>query len=564
MLRGGSVGAIGLAAAACGGKGQRSPASTGQSTQGTAGAQGTAGPPQSGGTLTSTQTTNPPTLDPQRTTSYYALLQASAVYSRILRFKTGTDPKVAENHDVEGELATSYESPDAVTWTVKLRPDAKFHNVAPVNGHAVEAQDVKATFTRALTAQNPFRSSLDMIEPDQIESPDNATVVFKLKYPYAPFQSILASANYSWIFPREIASNGYDPAKVMIGSGPFLFDSYVPDVAASYKRNPDWFFKPQPNVSDLRWTVIPNAAQQRAQFTGGNLDFLGTSGQVQVNGFDIEALKRDDPKAQIVKSDPTAGRLFFVQLGDPASPFQDIRLRRAFSMAIDRDTIAKVIYNNDAVAQWYTPLNLGRWALHADQISADTAQYYKYDPANAKKLLQASGFGDQQFKLIYVTGYLGATYEKEAQTAANMLISAGFKVAPVSVDYTKGFVAGGKGIRYGNFDKDSLVFAGITNLADVDDYITNYYHTNATSGLSKLSDQNLDEQIAKARTIINVDERVKAYIDIQKYLADKMYTIAGFHIPYTYYLAAPRVQNFQATVGYGWGSETFSKLWLKA
>ena len=115
---------------------------------------------------------------------------AGAAMSRVFRFKTSTDPLTITDHTLEQDLGVSAESPDAITWTVKLRPDAKFHNIAPVNGHAVEAEDIKATFARALdpATSNPNRGSLSMIDPTQIQTPDKQTVVFKLNYPYAPFR----------------------------------------------------------------------------------------------------------------------------------------------------------------------------------------------------------------------------------------------------------------------------------------------------------------------------------------------------------------------------------------
>ena len=146
----------------------------------------------------------------------------------------------------------------------------------------------------------------------------------------------------------------------------------------------------------------------------------------------------------------------FFSLGDPTSAFQDVRLRRAVSMAIDRDALAKAIYNNDAQRQYYVYLWLGKWAMGQNDLPAETAQYYKYDPANAKRLLTQSGFADRQFKLVFVSGYLGAQYEQASQTVASMLSSAGFKVAPVEVDYQKDYIGGGKGIRYGNYDKDMI------------------------------------------------------------------------------------------------------------
>jgi peptide/nickel transport system substrate-binding protein len=310
-------------AAACGNK-SGSSGSSGSSPSGAA----SSGTPKRGGTLTVTQTTNPPTLDAQRTTSFYSLLQSSAVYSRLLRWKSGPAADVIENHDVEPDLALSFESPDAVTWTVKLRPDAKYQNIPPVSGHAVEAEDVKAAFGRALSSDSPFRASLEMMDPTQITSPDKTTVVFKLKYPYAPFQAVLASANYGWIYPHEAATGAFDPAKTMIGSGPFLFDKYTPDVAMEYKRNPDFYGKTVPYIDNLKWTVVPDTSQQRAQFTGGNLDIIGSGGATAITSFDLDTLKRDNPKAIIKKGDPQAGQLLFANLGDPTSPFQDVRLRR--------------------------------------------------------------------------------------------------------------------------------------------------------------------------------------------------------------------------------------------
>ena len=179
-----------------------------------------AGSPRTGGTLNVYLPTNYP-LDAQKNSGAGQVLPGAAM-SRIFRFKSSTDPNRITDHDPENDLGLSAESPDAVTWTVKLRPDAKFHDTPPVNGHAVEAEDIKATFARALdpATVNPNRGALNMIDAAQIQTPDKQTVVFRLNYPYAPFVKILSSPTYSWIFPREAFAGGYDPNKRPIGSGP--------------------------------------------------------------------------------------------------------------------------------------------------------------------------------------------------------------------------------------------------------------------------------------------------------------------------------------------------------
>jgi peptide/nickel transport system substrate-binding protein len=493
------------------------------------------------------------------------MIPAGAVQSRLLRFKTGADPSVAANHDVENDLAASIESPDALTWTIKLRPDATFHNVPPVNGHAVEAEDIKSTFARALTPQNPSAGSLDMIDASQIQTPDKSTVVFKLKYAYAPFNKTLASPTYSWIFPREALAGSYDPAKVMIGSGPFLFDTYTPDVAITFKKNPQWFEKGYPLVDGIRMAIVPDPAQQKAQFAGGNVDMLsqpGASGSY-IAAKDLDTAKRENPKAILLTGAPLTGLVDYVQLGDKSSPFQDIRLRQAFSMAIDRDAIGKAVYLGQGQQEFYMNPAMGKWSIKLSDLPTDTQQNYKFDAANAKKLLDAAGMSNSQFKLAFVKGFLGQEYETAAETKANMLNAAGIKTTLVAVDYQKDYIGGGKGLRSGNYPGDTIVANGISGFTEADEFLYNYFDSKATNAPSRLNDPQVDAQITKARTIVNDDERLKAYLDIQKYLASKVYTINGFLVPNVYMMIQPRLQGFRYSVTYGALTESFAWAWLK-
>jgi peptide/nickel transport system substrate-binding protein len=519
--------------------------------------------PQLGGTLAIRLGSNPPTLDPHRTTSGPTEGLVGTVASRLLQYRTGADPRVAEDHQVEGDLALNFETQDAATWTVKLRQGARFHNLPPVNGHAVEAEDVKATFIRALDAKNPGRSALDMIDPDGIQTPSTDTIVFKLRYAYAPFQYALASSTYGWILPREALAGSYDPSKQMIGSGPFLADTFTPDVSFNFKRNPDWYTPGRPYIDGIRTAIIPDIGQARAQFTGGHLDIFGTSGE-PIPVTDLDTLRHDNPKAQVIRTDPSTAQILYFHLGDPASPFQDIRVRRAFSMALDRDALAKAVYNNDAEPQFYVYLNLGKWAMRRQDLPPEAAHYYTYNPAESKKLLEAAGMAGKEFKFIYVSNYISAAYEKMSQAIASMLSSAGIKLTATEVDYQKDYIGGGKGIRYGNYPSDTVISSGISVYEDVDTFIYNYYDSKATSGLSHLSDSDLDAQIAKARTLVDEKDRLKAYLDIQKLLADKMYTVAGLPQGNVYIFAQPRVRNYQQSLAFAAATESYSKLWLEA
>jgi peptide/nickel transport system substrate-binding protein len=558
FLAGGLASAGLLAAgAAC----RRSNSSAGQASS-TRPSGASAGTPKPGGTVLVSLSTNPLTWDSNRTTAGYTTNPLSSVASRLTRYVTGPDPRTAENHEVEGDLALSMESPDGITWTVKLRPDATFGDVPPVNGHAVEADDIKATFVRATAPDSPNRGALALIDPDQIQTPARDTVIFKLKYPYAAFKTVTASTLYSWIYPREVLSGGYDPAKTMIGSGPFLFDSFQPDVAVAVHRRDGWFEKGRPYVDGIRWSVIVDTQQALAQFTAGHLDVLGPQSQVPTPSG-LAAFEQANPKATVLQRQPTVGNAAFFQLKpDSNSPFQDIRLRRAVSLAIDRDAIKKAVYNDDGEAAFTVAPNLGKWALTQSSLDPSITQYYKYDPAAAKTLLDAAGMSDKQWKFVYATGFLGPTYAAAAQAIGNMLSAAGFKITTVTADFTKDFQNNGKGYRYGNFATDMIIFAAIAPYEDVDPFMANYFSSLSPNTMTGVQDSTLDQNLTKARAIINEDERLKAYLDIQKYLADKMYAVNGLPSPHAYDFVQPWLQNYQMDSSYAFATETLSKVWL--
>jgi peptide/nickel transport system substrate-binding protein len=547
----GGAGALALSLAAC---------STGkapnQSSSGSSGAVASE-TPQRGGTLNFYVTRNY-RLDPQQG-SGVDQTTSSGVMSRIFKLKTSLDPRVADNHDIEPDLGLSAESPDAITWTIKLRPDAKFHNVAPVNGHTVEAEDIKATFTRAFDPKvpNPNRGTLGMIDPNQIQTPDKTTVVFKLKYPYAPLRKLLASAAYSQIFAREVLNPGYDPLKTIIGSGPWLYDSSSPDVGYNYKRNPDWFEKGMPYADNLKLAIIPEDAQQLAQFTSGALDYY-----LLTNPFNVDAVTRQNPRAAVLKTEMALPTPLYIQLGDPASVFQDIRVRRAFSMAIDRDALSKALLAGQAKQMVFMPSYMGKWALEVRDMPADAQQYYKFNPAETKKLLEAAGQSNMQLKLAY---YTPTTPERQkiAETVNNMLNSAGIKTTIAVIDFEKDYIDAGKGYRQGYFPRDTVVSANAPVYSDADEYLFSYFHSTSTTNQEMIKDPDLDKMIEHERTLVNEDERLAAVKDATVYISQKMYTISTVG-SYQWVYVNPRIQNFQYSQSIAQPEETFPKAWIRA
>jgi peptide/nickel transport system substrate-binding protein len=557
------AGLAGAFAVACGSDGKSGATQTGQQSGAGTSAQGSPqaaqAAPQPGGTLNVYLNFNP-MLDPQKQSSVQQ--QGSAgVMSRLFRFKTGADPMTSLNREIEPSLALSAESPDAMTWVIKLRPGVTFHNIPPVNGHAFEAEDVKATFTRILdpATSSPNRGALNMIDPAQIQMPDSGTVVFKLNYPYAPFRSLLGSPSYAMIYPREVLTGAYEPAKQAIGTGPFTLESVTPDVAYVYKKNPAFFDKSMPNVDSVRVAIIVDNAQQLAQFTGRNLDEI-----IFTSVTDVETAQKNNPTATLLKVDNAGPNPIYFQLGDPTSPFLDIRLRRAVSMAVDREALGKAIYQGEYQSVVFVPSYVGKWALKVSELDASIGQYYKHNPAEVKKLLDAAGATNMPFKFVRLTNgpFNSVVSQTLAETVNSMLNAAGIKTTLVIQDYFKDFVGTGRGSRQGYFDKDMLCFFAAAVYNDPDEWLFSYFHSKSTSNQEHLTDPMLDAMIDKQRTLTDDNDRLKAVRDIQAYIADKAYAPSTVGT-YNWVMVQPRVQNYQYCATSAKMEEGYTKLWLK-
>jgi peptide/nickel transport system substrate-binding protein len=549
------VSAAGAALLACAGGGREGGAQT-IPTVGTSGTVAAGEAPIAGGVFVTVEGGNPPTLDPHRTSSLFTTRSLSAALGRLLRFKSAPDPNVSGDWTTENELAAGVEAIDAGTWVAKLRPDIRFHSVAPVNGHPVEAEDVKATFTRALDPANPSRAFLDMIDPAHIETPDRQTVVFKLRYPYAPFRSLLASAATSGILPREALAGAYDPAKQVIGAGPFVLESYTPDVAWHFKKNSDWYDRGRPYLDGVKISILPDVNVQIAQFTSGNLD------TITVTATDADQVQRDNPRAGLTIGRRSDGLIIFFQLGVPGI-WQDIRVRRAISMAIDRQAMLKAVHNNRGRPQYVVPQYLGKWALSEEEIPQNVAQYLTYNLSEARKLMSAAGVSNIEVKIPEAKPNPGGvTLYTAIEMLPSFLAQIGIKASIVPIDYTRDWVGGGKGIRYGNFGTDTIVATFPEVYADVDQWLYFYYHSKSTGNTEKLSDPMIDSMIEKGRTILSDDERIKAYKEIQQYIVDRMYVVSGMPAGFYYRFHQPWVRNFSFAYGAGYGTEIYTTMWL--
>ena len=367
-------------------------------------------------------------------------------YTKLLKWKVGRYPNIADGTS-EAEAATSWElSPDKLTLTFKLRPDMKFDRRPPTNNRAMNADDVVWSWKKYIT-NNPGSRSLAYAQENtaaavsSIQAPDQSTIVFKMDHPDASIIPLFSAADKFYVFPIE-ADGKYDPKKEIRGNGPWILEKYEPSVGFVWARNPDYYVKGRPFPDKLEVPIVPDTAQQLAQFKTGNIysDVHGGFG-----GFQLEIVptNKDHPETQIFEAPVFPERnIWYMTFGyDGNSPFKDTRMRQAMSMLIDREGYADVIDNRDKFADQGLQLNwkqctiLGAgwgdyWLDPRDEAKfGPNHKYLKHNVDEAKKLMSAAGFANgTEFDFYWLSdNTFGALYNNIVQLYQSMFNEGGLK-----------------------------------------------------------------------------------------------------------------------------------------
>jgi peptide/nickel transport system substrate-binding protein len=438
--------------------------------------------------------------------------------------------------------------------------------VAPVSGRAVTTDDVKFSYGRATDAKNPNAGRLNATI-DKVEYPDASTIVMSLKAPDVTISDLMADTNLLWIMPTESGdSSKLNPATKAIGSGPWLFRSYTPSVGFKFDRNPAWWNQPFPLMDKVDYPIILDYPSRLAQFLAGNSDIMGPVAD------DLGTVK---DKIKGVQLDGTIAQLtayIYFDGNDPANPWtKDDRVRQAISMAQDRDALLELSYNLkklkaagiDAKGPWNNLIPAGMtrfWLDPQGKDHGDSAQFFKYDPANAKKLLAAAGYADGfSTTYQYTANAYGKSFNDSAEAIINFTNAIGVKTTTDVQDYaskyfTQTFAGNFKGMAYGYE----------TPLPEGGGYPSRLFTDNPLNH-SKIKDAVLADLTKKQQAEVNEEKRKQIFWDIQRENAKHMYYIPMPQGGGTAWSAAhPYVKNvydFPAP-GYGAPTETAPYIWL--
>ena len=309
------------------------------------------------------------------------------------------------------------------------------------------------------------------------------------------FLDMIANPHAVAIIARECVDKFGDLKKpeATVGTGPWMLDSYRPNLGMTMVRHPGYFMAGLPYIDRVELVVDEDNASRMATFLSGKYDigweFMGIINRVDwVNIKD--SLKQKRPRLQTV--DFTTPVMSHISMRTDKAPFSDIRVRRAMSMAIDRKGIIDAVYEGVGAINPPIPAALKEWSIPMAELG-EGAQYYRYDPTAAKKLLAEAGYPKGFSATMDFTTYGSTVLVDTCQLVMKYLKDVGIDVKL----NTKEYGAYISTTFYGKFD--SIAFGPQTGFLEPDNHLYGQYYPGELKNQSQFNDPVVADMLIRQR-----------------------------------------------------------------
>ncbi len=485
------------------------PTSGPQPTQAPTTAQTSGETPKPGGTLIFARAAEAQGLDPHLQTAFASFVVLELIYEPLFTFD--------QSMNLTGLLADSYSwSADGKVLTVKLRPDVKFHN-----GDPMTADDVKFSFDRILDEKTGAAGRSYFTDITQVNVIDPLTVEFDLSKPNVTVVTAMTDSN-SAILDKKLISGGADPAKTVVGTGPFMFKSWEPDKLLVLVKNPNYWMKGYPLLDEIDMRVIPDEAAIVAAMRAGQVDFA------LINDPSTALTVQKDPKGLVLDKEASLS-YHVLQLNPARDPFKDEKVRQALSCAIDRQQVidSAALGEGKVTAPATNPF----FAAPLDQLFC-----YTPDLNQAKQLLAESGKSNISFTIMAAQDE-PPTAVAEAQSIQAQLAQVGITVKIETLElgvYVQRWLKG---------DFDATVALNGGNPEPGIEF-GRYWITGATfATVSNYQTPQLDQELTAANAETDQNKRKADLLQVQEELAQASPWV-WLYTGYNYRITQPWVKDF--------------------
>ena len=466
--------------------------------------------PRRGGVLLAAIAADAPSLDAHQEATFATMELVAPLYSLLIQIDPLNYPRII------GDLATEWNiAPDGLSYTFKIRQGVTFHDGSPLT-----AADIKATYDKIIFPPVGVRSTRKnaYTAVSSVEAPDASTVVFKLKFPSASLLGNLASP-WNVIYPKKYLDKDPNYFKTnVVGSGPFKFKSYTRGSTFEGERNPNYFVKDRPYLDGYKFFISPDTAVRAAALRSGRawIEFR-TMPQTEV-----AAIRKQLGDKVVVQDTPATG-LFGIALNQTVKPFNDVRVRKALTLAIDRYTAGKTLY---PIASLRDVGGLMRpateWAISdaALQKLPGFGTDIEKNRAEAKRLLAEAGYPNG-FRVVLKNRNVKVPYQDFAVFVIQEWRKIGVEAEHRPLE-TAAWIADGRDT--GSFE---LIVSGTFNYMDDPDLFLERYTTGDPNNWGRFSDPRIDDLFERQTRALDPAERKKLVNEIEKIVLENAYYIPG-------------------------------------
>jgi dipeptide transport system substrate-binding protein len=451
------------------------------------------------------------------TTGTTADASSVPLYNRLVQFEIGTTTIIPG-------LADSWEvSPDALTYTFKLRKGVKFHSndkFKPTRDF--NADDVLFSYYRQADPNHPFAKvtpgqtyayfeDMDMKNiVEKLEKVDDYTVRFKLKAPEAPFIANLAM-DFASILSAEYADKmkAAGTPEVIdrepIGTGPFQFVSYQKDAVIRYKAH-EGYWGGRAKIDNLIYAITTDASVRYAKLKAGECHVMAFPKPADI------ALMQKDPNIKLLSQQGL--NVGYIAFNVEKKPFDNKLVRQALNMAVNKKSILDAVFQGNGQAA-KNPIPPTMWSYN------DKVKDYNYDPAAAKALLAKAGFPNGfEMEMWYLP--VTRPYNPDGKRMAE-LIQADFDKIGVKVKLTT-YEWGEYRKRSKTGEQQSMMFGWSGDNGDPDNFFVPLLGCAAVKGggnVARWCSKDFDELTRKAKSVAKQSERAKFYEKAQEVVKEE-------------------------------------------
>ncbi|TNC48453.1 ABC transporter substrate-binding protein [Rubellimicrobium rubrum] len=459
-----------------------------------------------GGAITITYKDDVATLDPAIGYDWQNWSMIKSLFDGLMDYVPGTT-------DLRPGLAESYEiSEDGLTYTFKLRPGVKFHN-----GREMTAEDVAYSLSRVTNpaTQSPGAGFFGMIEGfdammdgsatelSGVTAVDPQTVQIKLSRPDATFLHVMA-LNFASVVPREaVEEAGEDFGRQPVGTGAYRLAEWTLGQRLVFEKNPDYWREGVPYLDQITFEVGQEPVVALLRLQNGEIDVPGDG----IPPAKFQEVMNDPAQAERVVQ---GGQLHtgYITMNVTQPPFDNVQVRQAVNMAINKDRITQIINGRAVPANQPLPPTMPGYT--------EGYEGYAYDPEGAKELLAQAGLADGIETELYVMNT--DPNPRIAQAIQQDLAAVGITASIQSLAQANVIEAGGAGTA------PMIWSGGMAWIADFPDPANFYYPILGCAGAveggwnwSKYCNEELDAKATEADSMSDpamADQRLALWSDI--------------------------------------------------